>query len=159
MQVDKITKSFATFLSSSWNSVQPLLKNRSYTDDEASLYDWIQANWELLIERKILSLNNYLEPYGQGADFNGSSSRITDIEAIATHTLRVYSKKPVREYLNNQIIDTLSFELIFEEFVTIENHFYTYSPPFDYTLTRDKQGEKRVFHLDDIFFEIKKVAT
>mgnify|MGYP000073187604 FL=1 len=50
----------------------------------------MQANWELLVERKILPLNEYLEVYGDGADFNGISSRITDINIAATHYLSVF---------------------------------------------------------------------
>lgn len=87
MNIGKAMRLFVNYLNATWNIVEPLILNRDYTSDENSRSDWIQANWELLVERKVLPLNDYLEVYGAGADFNGKSSRITDIEADATFLL------------------------------------------------------------------------
>lgn len=73
MQIDKAIKNFADFLNSSWLIVYPLLVERSYTSNEESINDWLQANWELLVERKVLNINEYLEVYGDGADYHGAS--------------------------------------------------------------------------------------
>lgn len=90
MNANEIIKFFSDFLNTSWNYVIPLLSERTYTSNEDSINDWMQANWELLVERKILPLNEYLEVYGDGTDFNGISSRITDINIAATHYLSVF---------------------------------------------------------------------
>ena len=76
VDLNQIIRMFSMFLNNSWNIVIPLLRNRSYTTDESSINDWIQSNWEILVERKILEINNDLEVYGSGADFNEESSRI-----------------------------------------------------------------------------------
>jgi hypothetical protein len=90
MEINKAVRVFASFLNASWDIVMPLLLERKYTTDESSISDWLQANWEILVEKKILKQNEYLETYSEGADYNGSSSRMNDIEALPTHTLRVF---------------------------------------------------------------------
>ena len=156
MLVDKTIKSFATFLNISWKYVEPLLKDRNYTSNEDSLADWIQANWEILIERKILPWGNYLEVYGSGADFNGTSSRITDIDSLPTHTVYVNNLKKIKDFVNNEIMETSSFEFKFEEFVSIQNDFYAFVPPFKFVMVSDRDNKERVFLIDDIFFDVKK---
>ncbi len=113
MNINDIVKEYASFLNQSWNNVLPLLMGRNYTTDEFAINDWLQMNWEMLVERKILSINEYLEPYGDGVDYNGASSRISDINAIATHKLIGNSNcKSVFDYLNNNhvIVETVIFD-------------------------------------------------
>jgi len=68
MTTDNAIRIFSEFLNSSWTIVNQLLIDRNYTSNEDSLNDWLQSNWEFLVERKILKLNDNLEVYGDGAD-------------------------------------------------------------------------------------------
>lgn len=97
----------------------------------------MQANWELLVERKILPLNEYLEVYGDGADFNGISSRITDINIAATHYLSVFIHHGT-DLLTNEKINNSIFS--FEKFVGFRAGFYTVAPPFKYVLVLDNNN-------------------
>lgn len=153
MHIDKAIRIFSVFLNKSWGVIIPLLSDRSYTTDESSKSDWLQSNWEILVERKVLQLNEYLEIYGEGADFNGESSRITDINSFPTHSVKVLVSKE-QDVLNNVEID--SSEYSFERLVGFREGFYTDIPPFDFVLVQDEDiGIERVFLLEKIKFELQ----
>src|SRR5690606_2936732 len=105
MDIDKAIRVFSDFLNKSWGVIIPLLSDRSYTTDESSKSDWLQSNWEILVERKVLQLNEYLEVYGEGADFNGVSSRITNIGSFPTHFVKVLVNND-KDILNNSEIES-----------------------------------------------------
>ncbi|SEA67499.1 hypothetical protein SAMN05192529_14412 [Arachidicoccus rhizosphaerae] len=158
MDIDKAIRIFSDFLNNSWIIVSQLLLNRDYTSNEDSINDWLQANWELLVERKVLKVNEYLEVYGEGADYNGSSSRIVDPEALPNFKVVIKSRS------GNKILDILNDEqvvlenLTFEKIVGFKNGFYTFEPEFKYVLlTDDNLGLERVIVLDDVVFELERL--
>jgi hypothetical protein len=156
MKIDKALRVFAEYLNISWVTVLPLLVDREYTTNEISINDWLQSNWELLVELKVLGLGEYLEIYGEGADLNGSSSRVTDINALATFKIKVGAVNPENtlDFLNNQYVklDNITFDRI----VGFKNEFYFIEPDFKYVLVFDEEfgGIERVFLLDDVIFEL-----
>ena len=153
MDIDVAIRLFSTFLNNSWNNITPLLSDRPYTTNESSISDWLQSNWEILVERKVLSLNEYLEVYGDGADFNGTSSRITDIESTPTHSVIVLIDSG-RDILNDEKID--NSEYVFEKLVGFSDGFYTDTPSFNFVLVQDEDaGTERVFLLERIRFELR----
>jgi hypothetical protein len=156
MDVNRAVTIFSDFLNNSWAIVTPLLVGRSYTSDESSIGDWLQANWEILVEKKVLKQNEYLEIYSDGADYNWSSSRMIDIEVMPTHTLKVFSKEDAVDILNNEIIHN-KIEFAFERLVGFKNGFYENQPPFNYALLTDSSGMERVFSLDKITFELQHI--
>mgnify|MGYP000932168565 CR=1 FL=1 len=158
MEIDKAIKTFIDFLNSSWIIVSQLLLNRDYTSNENSINDWLQANWELLVERKVLKVNEYLEVYGEGADYNGASSRIVDPEALPNFKVIVKIKN------GNSILDVLNNEQVrfenatFDKIVGFKNGFYTLEPEFKYVLiTDDNLGLERVVALGDIEFGLERL--
>ena len=157
MEIDKAIRIFVNFLNSSWSIVSPLLINRDYTTNEDSINDWLQANWELLVERKVLKLNEYLEVYGDEADFNGDSSRITDPEALPNFKVVTKSRDgdKVLDILNNEQVSLGN--ITFEKLVGFKNGFYILEPEFKYVLvTDDDLGLERVFEMDQISFELER---
>jgi hypothetical protein len=155
--VDKIIRIFVDFLNASWNIVDPLTSGREYSSDEASRNDWLQANWEILIERKILPLNSYLDVYGEGADFNGQSSRITDPACVSSHYISILVSKSV-DLLNDQMI--IDDRYILDEFVSFSGGFYKVCSPFKHVLIYDKQTRcERVFAISDVKFELVGIVV
>lgn len=154
MNINNVIRTFASFLNESWDIVMPLLIEREYTTNESSKDDWLQVNWEILVERKILPINQYLQPYGNGADYYGASCRILDREGLPTHTLKVFVKDEAFNVLNNNKVNNNKSEPEFEfdRLVGVENEFYKNSPPFDYVLVVDDLGIESVFAIDDIVF-------
>jgi len=155
MNIDSAIRIFADFLNLTWITVDPLTSGRDYTSDESSKSDWVQANWELLVERKVLPLNNYLDVYGEGADFNGSSSRITDVDSYPTFSVCVIVDN-ADDVLNNQGIYNSKY--FFDRFVGFVNGFYVDSSPFEYVLIHDDStGMERVFFISDVKFELQEI--
>jgi hypothetical protein len=116
----------------------------------------LQANWEILVEKKILKQNEYLEIYSDGADCNSASSRINDIEALPTHYLSVFLNDKAVDILNNETIISKE-EHEFDRLVGFQDGFYINQPPFNYALLADSSGMERVFSLDEITFELQRI--
>lgn len=154
MEIKEIIKIFSIFLNQSWGVIYPLMKNRTYTTEENSVNDWLQSNWEILVERKILELDEYLEIYGEGADLNGESSRITDIKALPTHKIKIIVKKAI-DVLNNEEIENQEYD--FDKLVGFKDSFYCESPPFNFVFVIDDCDKERVFPIVDIDCKIEKV--
>ncbi len=155
MDIDNAIKIFSTFLNKSLDTIIPLLSDRSYTTDEGSISDWLQSNWEILVERKVLQLNEYLEVYGEGADFSRESSRITDTNSFPTHFVKVLVDNE-KDVLNNLEIELSEYN--FERLVGFIDGFYTDTPPFDFVLVQDEIiGIERVFSLKKIKFELQSI--
>lgn len=158
MNIDKGIRIFSIFLNNSWAIVSQSLTDRDYSPDEDVTNDWLQANWELLVERKVLKVDEYLEVYGEGADYNGSSSRIVDPEALPDF------KVVIKPRNGNEILDVLNKEhvvlqnLTFDRLVGFKDGFYILEPEFKYVLLFDDNlGVERVVMLEDIFFELEKL--
>lgn len=156
MEINQTIRTFASFLNASWDIVVPLLSGREYTSDESSIGDWLQANWEILVEKKILKQNEYLEIYSDGADYNGASSRMNDIEALPTHNLTVFLNDKAVDILNNETIFSKE-ELEFDRLVGFQDGFYINQPPFNYVLLIDNSGIERVLSLDQINFKLQRI--
>lgn len=146
---------FSEFLNTSWPSIIPLLTNRIHSTNEDSINNWIQANWEILVEQKELPLNSYLEVYGPGADYKGASSRMIDCDAIATHKVTVLVEETV-DLLNQIKVKTKTYS--FDRLVGFSHSFYTENPPFNYVLVFDPiHSLERVFRMEDSIFKIEKL--
>lgn len=148
---------FVRFINESWDTVIPLLEGRDYTTDESSIADWLQLNWEILVERKVLKINQYLDVYGEGADFNGASSRITDVSVLPNFSIKIKGRaeREVSDLLNDEQILISNGKFI--ELVTFKDGFYKKEPKFDYVLLEDDIGVERVVPIEDIEFKLEKI--
>lgn len=158
MTIDNAVRVFANFLNCSWEIVNQLLIDREYTSNEDSVNDWLQSNWEFLVERKVLNINDYLEIYGDGADFNGASGRITDPNSVANFKVIVISKgnEPVYDLLNKEEVTLSNTE--FDKLIGFKNDFYVLEPNFNFILLSDKRtGLERVVKMDDIEFALERL--
>src|SRR4051812_18770283 len=96
MSPDTLVREFANFLSSSWNSASISLSSDESYDD--LLADWLQANWEILVEAPLFPGGaGFLEPYGDGAECNGDSSRVYNVAAVPTHRVLCQAMRDVRD--------------------------------------------------------------
>ena len=131
MTINKVLEGFVSLLCLYWPSIEQLIcadATRSFKDD------WLQANWELIVERQLGSSDTYLEVYGDGADCNDTSSRVLFPNENATHNLilKPKNKDNVYDILGEIYIDNKDNDIIFQKFVTIkEDGWYYEEPPFD----------------------------
>lgn len=146
---------YRNLLNSVWVEIRGLAKD---VEGESLLNDWKQANWELVVEANLSQKEIFLEPYGEGADFYGDSSRIIRPDALPTHAVCCYSEKHVTDRLSgNQISFPIEgFEL--ECFVSMRDGWYYEEPPFEGVLVVH-DDEQLVFQINDINFGLRKIIS
>ncbi|MCW5959718.1 MAG: hypothetical protein KIS76_06100 [Pyrinomonadaceae bacterium] len=160
MKIDQAIRLFAEFLDNSWYSAKDMLSDINHSATENSINDWMEANWELLVERKVLKPNDYLEVYGDGADYYGASSRIIDPDSLPNYQIAIKPKqgRTVYDVLNNA--DTLLEDVIFEKLVGFQNGFYALEPEFNFLLINDNlKGVERVVALSDVVFSLREYSS
>lgn len=131
MIINEVLEDYVSLLCLYWPSIEQLTS----TDSTGSFKDdWLQANWELIVERQLMSSDMYLEVYGDGADCNGASSRVLFPEKIATHIINLNSnhENEVYDILGERYIDNKDDDIVFQRFVTIKKDGWYYEePPFN----------------------------
>ena len=114
-----------------WSKV----KNLESLDTTKSFKDdWLQANWELIVERRLGNFDLYLEIYGEGTGYNVESSRVLFPDKQATHNIILSSKNEDKLYdcLGESLIDDKIESIIFQKFVTIKaDSWYYEEMPFN----------------------------
>ena len=110
-----LLKIFSELLVAYWENLESLSK---YDTTESLKIDWLQANWELIVEGLLDGKNLVLEPYGDGADCNGASSRVLYPDRLPTHRLICKSSSGglIFDFLNDQELDTSKEGIIFDRF-------------------------------------------
>lgn len=105
---DQVMESFRRFLDRNWSYAYELFGDAENNE----LYDWVQANFETMVEAKLcksqealrVSTNLFLEPYGNaGAECNSPSSRVWKPDAKPTHAIDVvgtFQKTPTGFYFS-----------------------------------------------------------
>ena len=157
ISIRELLKGFSSLLVDYWENLESLSKN----DPTGSLkVDWLQANWELLVEGFLSDGSLVLEPYGDGADCNGASSRVLYPDRLPNHRLVCKSSSDdlVYDFLNNQKLDTSKDEIIFDRFVCIgEDGWYYEAPPFDKILG-EYAGESVVVEFNSINVQLQRIS-
>ena len=105
--------------------------DRGFLDE--AFDDWAQANWELLVERPLCNVAEFLEIYGSGSDYETQRySRVFFHDAIPTHAIVVRAAVPVLDILSNTAIDVS--EWAFDRLVARVGDWFENRPPFDHVL-------------------------
>lgn len=119
---------FRQAIVAAWPFIQPL----TVADQTGSMLDdWLQANWECLVEGSIdPALGIVLEPYGNGADCNGGSSRVWRPELLPNAA--VY----VRHCNKASLVDVIDGDLVhggaqFSHFGALAGGWPAIDAPFD----------------------------
>ncbi len=147
MNTDKVIRSFAEFLTISWESAHRFGKVGARKD---LIDDWTQANWEMLVEATLFpSGSGFLEVYGDGADCNGASSRVFHPEAVVTHRIRCRPAAGgvLRDVGTGDRVDPE--RTLFWGFVNWNGATFDPEPPFNAVLLESKEGSY-VVGLDDV---------
>lgn len=129
--INNLLTQFSSLLVLYWENFLLLVKEDSsgFLKD-----DWLQANWELIVEGLLGDKNIVLEVYGDGADCNGESSRVLYPDRQPTHRLicKPIDGKYVYDALSKQSLNITQDDIVFDRFVSIgEDGWYYELPPFD----------------------------
>ncbi|PHM27521.1 hypothetical protein [Xenorhabdus budapestensis] len=97
---------FRMFLNHSWPAIDEILYDHDWDDDQEFIDEWMDANWSLLVGRRLFGKDSEIQPYALGT---------------------IYMLK--NSY--NRIIVTIdNKKYIFSEFSSSEDGLTT-APPFD----------------------------
>ena len=134
---DRIVRKFRDFLVLAWEAFQDCLQTADDYLQEELTHDWLQVNWEILVEQMLCAPNEYLEAYRDGAEVYGLSERVIYPNAITTHQIRCKAQTGhlVEDQFTGTWIDPRP--LTFERFATKGQGQYLEQAPFDHVLLRD----------------------
>ena len=154
ISVKELLEKFSNLLTYYYDNLSSL----SEYDTSGSLNeDWLQANWELLVEGLLGKEDLVLEVYGDGADCNGESSRVLYPNWLPTHKIICMStdNNQVYDILNKRQLDTSKNEIVFDRFVSIGRDGWYYEiPPFDKVLA-EHAGEYVVLDFSNTAFKLQ----
>lgn len=156
-ELDGLVRGFARLLSSSWAEVQAAAR-LSHTG--SYVRDWMQANWEMLVEGVLPPDEVFLEVYGEGADCNTRSSRVYRPDVLPTHTIACVARADtgvVTDRLSGEEVRLGPDGLAFEELATQSERWYEIGPPFDCALLRN-DGVAYLLRTDEVVFVLRPVA-
>lgn len=149
MDLPQLLEKYRALLTSFWQDAIAIAKDAG---GEEWLNDWKQANWELIVEGGLRSTSLFaLLPYGEGADFNGGSSRILRPEAVSTHAVRARPIAGSIDVLSGQPAVFPAGGLIVECFVTMRDGWHYEEPPFDCVLFLG-EGTENVLPVESVEF-------
>lgn len=161
--LDEVMLGFARFLSASWSAACDAATMMEQVESAEFMSDWAQANWELLVETPFREMAGFgaafLEPYGEGADCNDSSSRVWLPDVLPTHRIVCRSRENVRmrDLLTGDLIDTTNSAVLFDHFaVRSECGWHEQMPPFDCVMGHYDNREILV-SLDQLLFLVEEV--
>lgn len=145
--IDNLVRTFARLLSAVWTDISAI-SQKSGTG--SYLQDWLQANWEMIVEAGLLP-GTFLEVYGEGADCNNGSSRVYRPDALATHAVYCVANSSVIELLTGREVHLGGGGRPLEELVAVEGTWYARKSPFNCALI-EFGGEPCVLELDRVTF-------
>ena len=151
--IDSTVRAFITLLATSWPSIEVIAQEVS---TGSHVQDWMQANWEMIVEGTLPPGKMFLEVYGEGADCNGRSPRVYEPEALATHAVMCVAPTGagiVKDLLNQEHFALGAEGLPLEEFVTLDEGWFARKPPFDCVLL-DDGGRERVVSAKAVRFAL-----
>lgn len=134
MDVTILIHHFRRFIEAAWPSVSSILLNNEEFKEQI-IDNWLQANWEQLVEQNLFSCSaGYVLEYGNGADYDCESNRVSFPEEEPTHAIICKAKTTeclVDKFTEKKVIDN---HVIFRSFVSWNGHQYSNEPPLDYVL-------------------------
>ena len=155
--LNELIKIFLEVLNDTWPKMHSLIRE----DGDSILIDWMQATWEFVVENNIQNSDYnpyiYLNPYGEGADFYGTSSRILTPEAQPTHEVCCYSSTPIKDYLSKTTVSFPKKAFPIDCFVSMQNGLCYEKPPFEYAFIFIDNDQKYVFKIDELNFTLNKI--
>lgn len=143
---------FRNYIAGVWHVMEELIKNHDWEKDPDFIEDWLQANWECLVEQELLGKGKYLLPFRRCA----SGKRINHPDAVPEYVIRV--EPSVITNIKGKIIDKPRRPLRLYGFSMPTEKGYKAKPPFYYgEIVNDKTGKCYRGHLGSMNFSLEKL--
>lgn len=155
MEVNQQVKDFKFFLETNLKWFEEKLRKGNKRDEwqmHDAVLDWLQVNWELIVEANVCKSDEFLLAYGDGAECNASSDRVRYPEKAATHFIGCTAKLKGSLYdlINESYIHDDMVE--FYKFTTYQEGIMISELPFKHVLAKSAEGNDLIFSFDDISF-------
>lgn len=154
----KLTKQlelFRCFFISSWFHLTELMRKHDRENDKNFIENWIEINWEFLIERELLGnpRSMFLAPLSISL-----SDKLIDKESRANCVVVTnITQKVVDSIETRERMPPLNCPLRFLGFCTVTKSGNVFEPPFDQTkLILDSTGEQFIVPFQDLEFYLMK---
>lgn len=161
MNINNIINQFVSFINNSFKGINELSKNIENNNKNIILADKIENGfyqfiWEIIVEAQICFDGDYLEPYADGADFYGKSSRVSYPDKLANKKINISVTDKV-EIFSKENVSIQNLDLI--KFVNYNGSEYSVSKPFDFVLCEDYLGNQFLFRLIDADFTVDSISS
>lgn len=159
MNVNNIILQFVYFINNSYEGINELSKQIEYNNRNIILADKVENGfyqfvWEIIVESQLCFNKEYLEPYGDGADFYEKSSRVIYPEKWADKKICINVTNKL-DCFSMKSISAQNLDLV--KFVHYNGSEYSVSKPFDFVLCEDPIGNQFLFKFDEVNYFIIKV--
>lgn len=143
MSIEQLVLNYREFLLASWPFLNKILWELDWDKHPYFLDEWLQANWELLVESQLGNAIR-LSPYG----FNRAPEASASEGAIPTTNEVVCIVKEGSDAVRHRFLS----------FVAADGETYKTAPPFDYVNVEAFDSHTRgVLPLKDVRFEIASI--
>lgn len=154
MNINFIINQFVVFMNNNIEGIKELSNNIEKKKRDIMLADKIENGfyqfiWEMIVEAQLCSGDDYMDPYGDGADFYGKSSRVTYPEKLASKRISVSVINKI-DYKSNRLITYSDLDLI--KFINFSNNKYSVSKPLNFVLCENLEGNQFLFRINDVDF-------
>ncbi|RUO79862.1 hypothetical protein CWI84_09555 [Idiomarina tyrosinivorans] len=130
---------FQNFIVSCWPHLNCIMRDLDWDNEPYFIEDWLQANWELLVE-KHLGVDGVLLPsYGYEAD---TSNRYKKTGTNPSHKIMCSQFNSENKYL-------------FLSFISKNGNALSIEPPFDYLKVKDDQNNVNFIKSDGVKFYLE----
>ena len=148
-------RKFRDFLNACWPHLDDLMADHDWDDDGRFIDDWMQVNWELLVERELLGKQRFLTPLSTFY----SRARITSPHQKANYIVYAKSDKQLFDMRQPGVLLPQDKTLRLYSFCKrLKNGFGLY-PPFDLAdVVVDSTKKSYIVPFDDVRFYLDTVS-
>lgn len=149
MNINNEIIAFADYLNKSFKEVFDVSQKIEIERKNIFLADkiengYLQFIWEIIVESLVCNNEEFIEPYGDGADFDEMSSRVTYPMRVANRKVIVHVKESV-DLLSGKNYINQNFDFI--KLVSFDGKAYSQNVPFAFALCDDSIGGKYLFNI------------
>lgn len=129
MLLNQTLESFRQFLISVDNKLPDWLKH-----NDEYMAEFYQANWEVMVETRLKDLElipSFIDVYGDGADSNGNSSRVSLPHAIPKNSVQIQK------------------DYVFHSYGTMVQGFYQMGYPYDFVKAEHPNGNEVIIAVNE----------
>jgi hypothetical protein len=143
MSTNQLILNFQKYILSCWPQLSVIMGNLDWDNDPYFVDNWVQANWELMVEKQLLDKEQFLPPYGYDVK---PECRHTNIGKAATHRVLVSMKGDDKKYC-------------FLSFTSKDLNSTKFEPPLKDVSVKDlSTGDISYLELNKVNFSIENLS-